>query len=320
MVDRSSGEPRYPVRVVISRTGLTADLLRAWERRYGAVKPQRSAGKQRLYSEDDVARLTLLRRATIAGHSVAEIARLDRLALEALVDEPTPARLRPPDEAIETVVSAATNAAERLDAAGVESALKRGALSFGAGALIDHVVSRFLHRVGERWHEGKLSPAHEHLASSAVRRVLAWTTEAYNPSPRAPRLVVATPSGERHEFGAMLTAAAAVEEGWRVVYLGPSLPAAHIVDAAKQVNARAIALSAVYANGAEMDDVYTTARTLPRGMTLIVGGAAADSHRDSLGEAGAVVVPDMTAFRRTLRSLRASTRIEEHEATTTDAE
>jgi hypothetical protein len=69
-----------------------------------------------------------------------------------------------------------------------------------------------------------------------------------------------------------------------------------------------------------MDDVYTTAQTLPRGMTLIVGGAAADSHRDSLGEAGAVVVPDMTAFRRTLRSLRASTRIEEPEVTTTDAE
>jgi methanogenic corrinoid protein MtbC1 len=207
-----------------------------------------------------------------------------------------------------------------LDAAGVESALKRGTLAFGAGALIDHVVSRFLHRVGERWHEGTLSPAHEHLASAAVRRVLAWTTEAYAPSTRAPRIVVATPSGERHEFGAMLTAAAAVEEGWRVVYLGPSLPATHIVEAAKQVNARAVALSVVYASGAEMADVFATCNTLPQRVTLIVGGAAADSHRDALRDAGAVVVPDMTSLRRTLRSLRTSTRVDEHEMTMTDVE
>ena len=83
-----SDVPRYPVRVVIARTGLTADVLRAWERRYGAVRPQRSGGRQRLYSEEDVTRLTLLRRATLAGHSIAEVARLRTEALEALVDEP----------------------------------------------------------------------------------------------------------------------------------------------------------------------------------------------------------------------------------------
>jgi methanogenic corrinoid protein MtbC1 len=313
MADPANGEPRYPVRVVISRTGLTADLLRAWERRYGAVRPKRSAGKQRLYSEDDVERLILLRRATLAGHSVGEIARLERSALEALVQEPSVARTGAPDELIDSVVAAALDAAENLDAAGVEAALRRGALAFGAGALIDQVISRFLRVVGERWHLGTLSPAHEHLASGAVRRVLAWTTDAYTPPPRAPKLIVATPTGESHEFGAMLTAAAAVEEGWQTVYLGPNLPAADLVNAAKQVKARAIALSVVYTSSVDMEVVYTTGRTLPRGVTLIVGGAAAESHREKLRDAGAVVVSDMTALRKTLRTLRASTRIDAHE-------
>src|SRR5687768_1114730 len=72
-MERASEEPRYPVRMVIKRTGLTADLLRAWERRYGVVKPQRSEGGQRLYSEDDIVRLGMLKRATVAGHSIGEV-------------------------------------------------------------------------------------------------------------------------------------------------------------------------------------------------------------------------------------------------------
>src|SRR3712207_5380935 len=136
MVDRANGEPRYPVRVVTGRTGLSADVLRAWERRYGAVRPQRSAGGQRLYSEEDVARLTLMRRATLAGHSIAEIARLDVPALEALLEEPAPAQSGPPAEAIEAVVAAALAATERLDAGAVEGALKRGALAFGGTAMV----------------------------------------------------------------------------------------------------------------------------------------------------------------------------------------
>jgi MerR family transcriptional regulator, light-induced transcriptional regulator len=321
MVDRASGEPRYPVRIVMSRTGLTADVLRAWERRYGAVQPQRSTGGQRLYSEDDIARLTLMRRATLTGHSIAEIARLDVPALEALLEEPAPAQAGPSAQAIESVVNVAIAATERLDGSDVEAALKRGALAFGAASLVDVVISRFLRRVGERWHEGTLSPAHEHLATAAVRRVLGWATDAYATNACAPRLVVATPAGEHHELGAMLAAAAAAEEGWRVVYLGANLPASDLAEAAKQVGARAIALSAVYADGgAEIDEVRKTARALPRGATLLVGGAAAAEHREPLRDAGVRVLSDIPAFRRALRGLRIATHVESLTAETQESE
>ena len=313
MTERANGEPRYPVRVVTTRTGLTADVLRAWERRYRAVRPRRSAGGQRLYSDEDVERLTLLRRATGAGHRIAEIARLDIPALEALLDDAMRAPAWPPDEGIDALVATAVAAAERLDGPAIERTLKRGTLALGATALVDHVVSRFLHEVGDRGHAGTLGPAHEHLASEAVRRVLGWATDAYASPPRAPRIVVATPAGELHEFGAVLAGAAALEEGWRVVYLGPNLPAAQIAAAAAQVGARAVALSAVYASAGESPAgaLRDVARALPPGTALLVGGAAAVAEEEALRDAGARVVADIPALRRALRALRAAAPVEE---------
>ena len=315
MPDRSNNEPRLPVRTVMGRTGLSADLLRAWERRYDAVRPQRSKGGQRLYSEQDVARLTLLRRASLAGHSIGEVAKLDITALEELFDDPLAAAAERVPDAVALLVREAIGATERLDPAGLEAILKRGALSLGAATFVDDVVSRFLTAVGDRWHDGEMSPAHEHLASSVTRRVLDWVVDAHVASPRAPRLVVATPAGERHELGAMLVAAAAAEEGWRVVYLGANLPAADIASAARQVRARVVALSAVYGDSeTTREEVKSTARGLPKGTTLFVGGRAAEraAKRATNGTSGRArgatvrTLPDIAALRRALRTLRSA--------------
>ncbi|HPC11710.1 MAG TPA: MerR family transcriptional regulator, partial [candidate division Zixibacteria bacterium] len=75
----------YPIRVVAAKTGLSAHLIRMWERRYGAVEPSRTNTRRRLYSESDVRRLTLLRRATQAGAAIGQIATLPEDDLESLV-------------------------------------------------------------------------------------------------------------------------------------------------------------------------------------------------------------------------------------------
>jgi DNA-binding transcriptional MerR regulator/methylmalonyl-CoA mutase cobalamin-binding subunit len=311
MSEREGRQPRYPVRHVIDRTGLSADVLRAWERRYGAVRPQRSPGGQRLYSEEDVARLELLKRATIAGHSIAEVARLDLPALESLVGARGRGGPVAAGSATDSVVATAMAAVERLDAGAIEAALKRAALRLGGAAVVDEIVSRFLHDIGERWHAGDISPAHEHLASAAVRRVLGWTADAYVAGPRAPRLVVATPAGELHEFGALLAGSAASDEGWRVVYLGASLPAPDIVAVAEQVGARAVALSAIHdADGSAPRELLEAARLMPHDTTMFAGGPVAGKHEAALRDAGARVLPDIRALRDALRVLRASGRVE----------
>lgn len=278
--------PRHPMRFVTRRTGLTPARLRIWERRYGVVRPGRTKGGQRLYSDDDIARLTLLARATEAGHALAQIARLPREALEALlardqVAPPLAAHEPPPVDRLLDQVS-------RLDAPGLERDLRRAALSLGALPFAERVVAPLMHEIGARWHAGKLSPAHEHLASGAVRRVVAWLGDQFVVSDNAPALVVATPAGERHELGAALVAAAAAEAGWRVIYLGADLPAADIAAAAKHARARAVALSVVQA-----DDPRAVGREIARiagrldGTALAVGGRMAEAVAPVLARVGA---------------------------------
>jgi methanogenic corrinoid protein MtbC1 len=305
MADHANGVTRYPMRVVMSRTGLTADVLRAWERRYGAVQPYRSPAGQRLYSERDVERLLLLRRATLDGHSIGAIAALDDAALEALLARSPATEATPPDAELHALLRDAMHAAERLDAGALEATLRRAAMALGATPFVDDFAPRFLVEVGERWHAGTVRVAHEHLATSLVRRALDHVTEAFTASPRAPRLIVATPAGEQHELGAMLVAAAAAQEGWRVVYLGANLPSAEIVAAAQEVQARAVALSLIAAQGHDVvAELRATAGGLPEGTSLLVGGRSAEQVTSETPMRSVRVLGDIAALRRALRAIR----------------
>ena len=305
MTDRTNGEARYPMRVVMSRTGLTADVLRAWERRYGAVQPYRSPAGQRLYSDRDVERLLLLRRATLDGHSIGAIATLDDHALEALLARSPATEAATPHAELRTLLREAMHAAERLDSSALEATLRRATMALGATPFVDEFAPRFLVEVGERWHAGTLGVAHEHLATSLVRRALDRVIEAFVVPVRAPRLVVATPAGEQHELGAMLVAAAAAQEGWRVVYLGANLPAAEIIGAAQDVHARAVALSLVAARGHDVvAELRATARGLPDGTSLLVGGRTAELVVGETHARGVRVLGDIAALRRALRAIR----------------
>lgn len=313
MEDRASGVTRYPMRIVMSRTGLTADVLRAWERRYGAVRPWRSPAGQRLYSDHDVERLLLLRRATLDGHSIGAIAGLDDPALEALLESSLATAAHAPDAELDGLVRDAMHATEKLDASALEATLRRAVMALGATPFVDDFAPRFLVDVGERWHAGVLGVAHEHLASSLVRRALDRVIEAFAVSPRAPRVVVATPAGEQHELGAMLAAAAAAQEGWRVVYLGANLPSTEIASAARQVNARAVALSLIAARGHDVvTEVRATARELPEGTSLLIGGRTAEDVEREARVGGVRVLPDMAALRRALRAIRSVSESESH--------
>jgi len=296
---------RYPLRAVMRRTGLSADVLRAWERRYRAIEPDRTQGGQRLYSNEDVERLVLLQRATAAGHSISEIARLDRVALEALLDRAGRPRAPRVIPAADAFLRAAVTAAADLDSAAMEAVLKRAALSVGTEAFVDELLPRFLRTVGDRWHRGSITPAHEHLATQTVRRVLGWVTEPFDAAEDAPRIVVATPASEYHELGAMLVAAAAAGEGWRVLYLGANLPAADIVAAATQVGASAVALSLVYADGEQaIRELRETANALPVEVPIFVGGMAAARLERSLGDPRVQFLGDLDALRAALRHRR----------------
>lgn len=304
----------HPIRVVARRTGLTSHVIRVWEKRYGVVCPLRTPTNRRLYSDSDVERLQLLRRATLTGHSIGQIAHLPIEGLRALVaaDEmitpslPRTVGPRLADSSPQAILGACLDAVERLDAATLEETLMRATVVFSQPVFIGQVVVPLMYRVGELWHEGALRVAHEHLTSAVVRTSLGSLGRGYEATPSAPSLVVATPTGQLHELGALIVATTAAADGWRVTYLGPSLPAEEIAGAAHQRRARAVALSIVYPGDDPFlrGELIKVHRGLAEGVMLLVGGQASDAYRGVLDELGAVWLGDLADLRKQLELLR----------------
>lgn len=299
--------------VVTQRTGLTSHAIRAWERRYGVVDPGRSAGGHRLYSDREVERLRLLHRLTIGGRQIGQLSALTDPELTALLSEDESAGLTAPGAAgpaaDETVrlLEDAMEAVRTMDAESLDAILRRAALGLETIAFLEHLMTPLLTRIGDAWENQDVTPAHEHLASAVVRRVGGWLLDNLEPDGDAPVLVLATPSGDRHELGAMAAAIAAASAGWRVVYLGPDLPASDIAGAARDSEANAVALSLVFAGAGDpvREELLALRRLLPPAVPIMAGGAAAGLYRDELEAIGAVTVETLEQLR--LRLMRQGT-------------
>jgi MerR family transcriptional regulator, light-induced transcriptional regulator len=298
----------HPIRVVAERTGLSPDVLRVWERRYRVVEPARDAGGRRVYADADIEYLGLLGRATAAGRSIGKLANLSREELAELVRTDEAARRsRANLEGQSNAARHVEQAIERvraLDGAGLEGALRRAAALLGVPVLLEAVVAPLFRRIGDEWHAGTMSPAQEHLASAVVRSLLATFPGGPAAPADAPRLVVATLEGERHEIGALLVATAAMTEGWSVIYLGPDLPAGEIARAAAETAAEAVAVSIVYMTDRETvrAGVAALRAQLPRQATLLVGGGGAAAVGGSIGGPGIVVLGGLDELRTALRN------------------
>lgn len=311
--------PRHPIAVVSERTGLSQDVLRIWERRYLAVTPTRGAGGHRLYSDDDVARLRLLHAATAAGRHIGQIARLPSDELSRLVDEDTAARLtrtgavaaredRRPSRASVVDIDQALTATARLDAGELEHVLRRAVAQRGVTAFIEDVASPLLRRLGEDWHAGRSTIAHEHLASSTVHDIVTEAMRSLGRRSGAPTVLVATPTGERHAIGAALVGAAAAAEGWRVLHLGADIPAKEIAAAAIAADVRVVAVSITYVRDRSetIDELRGLRALLPPAIPLLVGGAGAIDVADELAAFGISVGTSLGDLRDALRTVTAA--------------
>lgn len=306
---------RHPIGVVVRRTGLKPDLIRAWERRYGAIEPSRSLTGRRLYSDLDIERLSLLRQAVQAGRGISHAAGLDKEQLRSLIreDRPAqgPARALPSEPGngqttADSLLASCLSAVERLDVAELELQLERAAVALSQIHLIEKVLVPMMHSIGDLWHQGTLRPSHEHMASAVVRSFLGEMRRSYQPTSHAPCLIVTTPARQHHELGALIAAATAATEGWNIVYLGPDLPSEDIAAAAHQRGAKAVALSITFPpdDPRLADDLRRLRRMLDPQIQLVVGGRSARHYEPVLQEIGARPVSDLLEFRRTLGDLR----------------
>jgi DNA-binding transcriptional MerR regulator/methylmalonyl-CoA mutase cobalamin-binding subunit len=296
--------------VVARRTGISQLLLRAWERRYGAVEPRRTPTGRRFYSDADLKKLHLLRQLTDAGHRIGDVANLPVARLEELAAEIAPApipalRSTRPVAAPDQLLGEALQAVTELDGPGLESVLQRAAVVLSRPVLRRQMIEPLLVAIGERWRDGSLRIAHEHLATSIVRTFLGSLRSGGAAAAGAPAMVAAAPSGHMHELGALMAAGHAEEMGWNVHYLGADVPAGEIAAAALQAEARLVVLSLIYPghDPGTRDQLRTLRRALGPEVAIIVGGGAAPTYADVLAEIDAVLVSDAGVLDRQLRSL-----------------
>jgi MerR family transcriptional regulator, light-induced transcriptional regulator len=320
-VHSMANELRHSIKVVARKTGLSPHLIRAWEKRYSTIQPERNEGNRRLYTTEDIERLLALKRATDIGHSIGDIAQLptDRLnvlvAEDAALSTPAPAPDPEPTAQRPTTIGAlkvvdlvgeAYSAVEAMDSARLEDILDRASVDLGQLRLLGEIISPLVAQIGDAWRVGALKVAHEHVASSCIRTFVTQMTRPVALHPRAPVMVATTPSGQLHELGAVLVAAAATHGGWRVVYAGISLPSEEIVSVALAQGARAVALSIVHPE--DDPDLPTELRRLrrllPAGIHILVGGRASAGYEAVLAEIGAIRVAGLPQLAEVLDQMR----------------
>lgn len=263
----------YPIRAVAQMTGLSIDTLRAWERRYGAVTPDRN-DRGRLYSDADVARLRQLGELVSRGHAIGTIAGLPDHQLGDLLAGTHALTARPAEPFAPVNLEALTAALDGYDLDTIEAGLNRHAAVLSPRGLIFAVILPLLRDVGQRWEAGTLRAAQEHLISAIVRSVLGGLLRAVARPDATPKVVFAAPAGERHELGLLCAALLAASAGYGVVYLGPDLPATDVVHAATTAGARVAMVSATTPRSLDEADARTLGR-LPPGVELWVGGPEA---------------------------------------------
>lgn len=313
MKTERSDVPRHPIRVVAKRTGLTPAVLRAWEKRYAVVVPWRTEGGQRLYTDDDVERLSLLHRAVEEGRGISQVAGLPTEDLSELVreDEVERRTVQPPKRlegsSASEVLEEAQRAVSQMDPGELERVLTRAALAFSVPMVVDDIVVPLLARIGTAWETGRVGPAHEHLATVVIRRFLEWMLGIVDVGEEAPVMVSATPALEKHELGALLAAVSGAAEGWKGIFLGPDLPAEEVVAAALRLEAEVVTLSCVDSQTAQAlpREILRIREGLPADIHLLIGGPLAEAKAGELKIEGVEILATFSDLREKLRAFGA---------------
>lgn len=252
------------------RVGVSPELLRAWERRYGLLQPERSPGGFRLYSDADVARVHAMKRHLGEGLSAAEAARLARETgpddMVAVRDAGTPL--------LEGALADLRAALQRFDEAAAHAALDRLLAGFALETVLRDAVVPLLHELGEEWARGETTIGQEHFASQLLRGRLLSLGRGWGRG-TGPRALLAAPPGELHDLGLVVFGLALRERGWRITFLGADTPLETLLETANDIAPDLVVLAAV--RPSPFAGVHSGLRALAGTWRVALGGAGASA-------------------------------------------
>jgi methanogenic corrinoid protein MtbC1 len=297
-----STTPAFNLKVVLKETGIAADTLRAWERRYGLPMPQRSAGGHRLYSQRDIETIKWLMKRQEDGLSISRAVDLWNEQLSSGTDPlagvvPTAAALPSPSQSPDTTLD--TLRAQWIDSClnfseySAEQVLNQAFSLFPIESVCLDVLQKGMSEIGRRWYENRASVQQEHFASALAMRRLDALLNASPAPTRQHTVLVGCPPEEWHAFTPLLLALLLRRRGLNVIYLGADIPADQFTDTIKNIKANLVVLVAQQLVTAST--LQQTAQTLSsQNLSVAFGGRIFNIH-DGLpaGIPGYFLGPDL---------------------------
>lgn len=244
-----SDEPKYTIKTVSARTGIRSVTLRAWERRYEVLNPQRMENRYRQYSERDIEILRWLKNRVDSGMPISAAANeLRRMVKTGEWAEVLPAGIapltgraaQPPKVYAEQLYRALI----KHDELRANELLQEVFSSFELITVFSDVLTPCLVEIGEAWYHGAIRITTEHFASALLRGKLLTLLQAYPMRRSAPGILIGGAPGEQHEIGALMMAVLLRSAGFRVEYLGPDIPLDDLADYARYEKPKMIILTA----------------------------------------------------------------------------
>jgi methanogenic corrinoid protein MtbC1 len=251
------------------RTGVSPELLRAWERRYGLLRPRRTDGQTRLYSAADETRVRLMQRYIDDGLAPSEAAEM--VTASRLTIRPGRGTTVPPAE-VRLAHDEMHASLDRFDETSAQRALEKLFGTYSPLTVVRDVMMPYLREVGDRWAEGHVSVAQEHFATNFLHARLLAFARGWDRG-LGPRAVLACARGEQHTFGLVSFGVALHQLGWRITYLGADTTVAMIEEAAAHVRPDLVAVSAAMPErmADSVDDLAALGERWP---TAIAGAGA----------------------------------------------
>ena len=299
----------HRIQRVAKLTGLSKDVIRVWERRYGLVKPSRSSNGYREYSNEEVSLLRFVKHQMEQGATIGSLAVEGHDSLIARMRIATPVSQedqKPHDRLLDDLVGSL----DPLDKAGFERRLNGAVAVIPFEEAVQRILLPLQRRIGELWHEDRLNVSVEHYVTKIVQQKLFSVMNQLPVNEFGPRVLIACPEGEAHEIGAQAVAYIAATKGCHVYYLGPNLPHSNLVTFCEKITPDLVLLSLteVKPEAAALQQLQELEHLATR-WSVAVGGQGARAIGDRLRDTKVELLDDLTALHSRLTMLFSTHRL-----------
>ncbi|NLR91060.1 MULTISPECIES: MerR family transcriptional regulator [Flammeovirga] len=290
----------YSIKDLEHLTGVKAHTIRIWEQRYKIITPKRSETNIRYYNDDD---LKLMLNVSLLNNNGFKISKIAKLT-EAEIHEEVLKVVDVNDNYFDQI-SALTMAMLEFNESHFEKIIASNILKRGFEESMIHIIMPFMHRVGVLWLTGSVSPAQEHFISHLIRQkiIVAIDAQVVDPDPQKSEFMLFLPDGELHEISLLFAAYMIRARGFKVIYLGQSLPMVEL----KQVydSKKADFLLTVSTSIAQIGDMQKyiddLGDTFPESKILLTGRQIVGN--DYKMKDNMEVLPSLQYFRELLESI-----------------